>query len=206
MQAAPSLAYAELNLRRNPFGELEPWERAELALVDAEPYLRRLRRPGYAVQFVGDKGRGKTTHLLAIRRRLPGVSYVRIAEDGRTEIPAGSLLLVDEIQRLDRRRRRRLFRPERSLGLGTHEDFSRELRRAGLTVETVWVAAGLSASRVCAICNRRIAWARRGPGCLPEVTLEQAKLLLARFGDDLRAIEGHLYEWIQGMRNAHGEM
>jgi hypothetical protein len=73
-QTTYSLPYAHLNLRRNPFGEFSEDERTALALVDIEPIIERLNNPGYVVQFVGEKGYGKTTHLLAIRSRLMGKS------------------------------------------------------------------------------------------------------------------------------------
>jgi len=66
-----ALPFAHLNLRRNPFGELDLSQRAALAVVDVDRFVRRLAQPGYAVQFTGDRGRGKTTHLLAILRHFP---------------------------------------------------------------------------------------------------------------------------------------
>ena len=199
----PGLAYAHLNLRCNPFGELDLAQRAELAVVDVDHVVRRLGQPGYAVQFMGERGQGKTTHLLAIRRQLPGTAYVHVAETGRTGIPEGPVLLIDEIQRLGSGQRRHLFRPERSLALGTHEDFCRELGRAGFEVETVAVAEAVDAVRLREILARRIEWARRGPGPVPEVSLETARALLERFGGDIRAVEWHLYDWIQTLGDGH---
>ena len=48
------LLFAHLNFRYNPFGELNPEERAELAVIglDLEDYARRLARPGTAVQLI----------------------------------------------------------------------------------------------------------------------------------------------------------
>ena len=193
----PGLAYAALNLRRNPFGELDLSQRAELAVVELEPYVRRLAEPGFALQLMGDKGRGKTTHLLAIGRRFRQAPYFRVPEVGAVAIPEAPVILADEIQRLGRRQRCRLFHPGRSLALGTHEDFAGELRRAGFVVETVAVAASLDAARLAEIVNRRIEAARRGPGPVPEVSLDVARELLSQFGDDVRRIEWHLYDWIQ---------
>ena len=164
----------------------------------------RLRQPGFAVQFIGEKGRGKTTHLLAILRHFPRAAYVHVGENQRPAIPHGHPLLIDEIQRIPPRRRRRIFRREVSLVLGTHEDVGPELARAGFAVETVEAAAGLDARRLGEICRRRIAWARRGPGPLPQVEPHTAQNLIDRFGDDVRAVESHLYDLFQnltGIRN-----
>ena len=198
------LPFAHLNLRRNPFGEPEPEERAALAVVDVARFVRRLEQPGYAVQFIGEKGRGKTTHLLAILRHFPQAAYIHICEGQRPRIPHGQPLLIDEIQRLPRRRRRRVFRRPVSLAIGTHQDVSSELVRAGFEVDSVRPAEQLDPRRLRQILNRRIEWARRGPGPLPQVGLQTAQAMIDRFGDDLRAIELYLYDLFQnlpGIRN-----
>jgi len=203
-QSAPQigLPFAHLNLRRNPFGELPAAERAELAVVDVESYILRLSRPGVAVQFIGEKGRGKTTHLLAIAQRFPDSPYVYIPQDERPRIPRRaaprrSPLIIDEAQRLTTRMRRKIFQPSSSVVLGTHEDFSTEIRAAGLEVETVVVGERLTPERLYAILNRRIEAARRTAGPIPAMTLESSARLLARHGDDVRAVEAHLYEVFQ---------
>lgn len=199
------LPFAHLNLCHNPFGELEFAQRAALAVVDIDRFVRRLRRPGYAVQFLGDTGRGKTTHLLAIRQHFPEAVYVHIGEGERPRIPRGNPLMIDEIQRLPRWRRRSVFRrpvfqQPISLVIGTHEDVSAELLRAGFEVDSVEAAASLDAERLHEIINRRIRWARRASGPVPRVTLDTAGALIERFGDDVRTIEWHLYEQFQALR------
>ncbi len=193
------LPFAHLNLRRNPFGELEPEERAALAVVDVARFVRRLEQPGYAVQFMGEKGRGKTTHLLAILRHFPQAAYIHICEGQRPRIPHGQPLLIDEIQRLPRRRRRRVFRRPVSLAIGTHQDVSSELVRAGFEVNSVKPSEQLDSRRLHQILNRRIEWARRGPGPLPQVGLQTIQEMIDRFGDDLRAVELYLYDRFQNL-------
>jgi len=196
---ARSLPFSHLNLRRNPFGELELSRWAKLAVVDVDRFLPRLTEPGFAVQFMGDKGRGKTTHLLAILRHFPRGRYVHVGENERPRIPRGHPLLVDEIQRLPRRARRRVFRRPVSLAVATHEDVSGELTAAGFEVETVEVGGGLDANRLAEILNRRIEAARRGPGRLPRVTPPTARAMIDRFGDDVRAIQWHVYDLFQSL-------
>ena len=197
--APARLPFAHLNLRRNPFGEVQSAERAALAVVGVDRFVQRLSQPGYAVQFIGEKGRGKTTHLLAIRRHFPHAAYVHICEGQRPRIPHGRPLLIDEMQRLPRRRRRRVYRRGVSLALGTHEDVGPELVRAGFEVDCVYPAELLDARRLHQIVNHRIEWARRSPGPLPRVTLQTARLLIDRFGDDVRAIELYLYDLFQDL-------
>ena len=62
--------FAKLNLLRNPFGELVREERIPAAVVDVAAIEPLLNRPRVALQFYGDCGRGKTTHLLALLDHL----------------------------------------------------------------------------------------------------------------------------------------
>lgn len=194
------LPFAHLNLRYNPFGELPLDQRPELAVLDPQPYLELLRAPRAALQFMGDKGRGKTTHLLTLRALQPG-PYLHLPEEGPLpEVPLREpLLYLDETQRLPRRVRKALYRGPSRLVLGAHEDHAPELRRAGRPVTTIMIGASLNEERLGQILVRRIEAARRGPGPVPEVPGSALETLLERFGDDLRAIEHYLYERFQAL-------
>ena len=50
------LAYSELNLHRNPFGELSVAERIECAVVNCSRFLEHLKKQRSAIQFIGDEG------------------------------------------------------------------------------------------------------------------------------------------------------
>jgi hypothetical protein len=197
--ASDPRAYAHLNLTRNPFGEASAADRAATAVTELGDLPERLARPGFAVQIIGDSGRGKTTHLLALRRSFPEAPWVRI-DPGATppRIPAGTPLFVDEAQYLSVWRRRRLYRDRaRSLALGTHVDLRAELARAGFEVHTIRPAAEVSVERLEAIFHARIAWARRAPGPVPVVPRRTIEALIARLRCDVRAMEGLLYEALQ---------
>jgi hypothetical protein len=181
--------FAHLNLRYNPFGELDRAERARLALVDPLPL-----GPGDRVQLVGDSGRGKTTHLLALQARHPGAVYELVPEraDRFVSRPTADVLfLLDEAQRVRQGFLKALFRRPGPVVLGTHEDLSRIAPMRTLRL------AGLGAERLSAMAETRIEAARRGSGPVPRLPLEQARRLVARFGDDVRAIEWHLYDVFQ---------
>lgn len=195
----PQPAFAHLNLRRNPFGEVDLSRRAGLAVADVDRFVTRLKNPGHAAQFVGQQGRGKTTHLLAIAGQLAGAVYIQVDEAGHAELPRGRRLLIDEADRLPRWRRRRVFRQSVSLALGTHQDLAGELARAGFEVETVRLSGVLTAKTLQTMLNRRIESARRGPGDLPQVTRETAASMIDRFGDNIRQIEWCLYELFQSL-------
>jgi hypothetical protein len=198
--ALPGLAFQALNLCRNPFGELEAHDRAALAVV--EPALleraRELRRGGQALLFLGDCGRGKSTHLHALHALHPSAPLTYVGPGERPRIPAAPVVFLDEVQRLSSRRRARLFRRRASFVLGSHQDHGAELERAGLRVTTVRVG-GVDAHRLEHILARRIEAARRAPGPVPRIPRDTLEALTRQFGDDLRAIEDHLYGVFQAL-------
>ena len=194
-----TLPFVHLNLRRNPFGEFTTEETEALAHVDIDDVVANLSRPGFAVQFIGEKGFGKTTHLLAIRAQFPGAGYVHIQEGERAEIPVGNPLMIDEAQRLTWRQRGQVFRSSIPLVLGTHVDFCRTLVRAGRVVETIAVDRQMDAERLCALLNARIHRVRRSEGKLPRIRLETARRLLQQFGPDVRWILHELYVTFQSL-------
>lgn len=162
---------------------------------------------GFALQFVGDCGRGKTTRLLAIADRFPGASYVYLPEDGPTPaIAAGRPLLIDEAQRLPRRVRNAVFANGAPLVLATHRDLTRPLRRHGYHVQTQQIGQGNDAALIERLLNARIEASRLGPGPTPRVTSNDAKRLSDRFGSDIRAVEFFLYEQVQTQVMTDGEV
>ena len=201
-----SLPFVHLNLRKNPFGELSSEERTPLAIVDLDNVLHHLkqvtesRRP--VVQFVGEKGFGKTTHLLAISARFPRSVYMHIPEGECGRIPNnGEPLLVDEAQRLTFWQRIHLFRSDRTLILGTHRDFTRQLDRAGRSVLTLAADRHTNAEHVSEILNARILAVRRVDGPTPRITAATANRLFRQFGSDIRSIQHSLYEVFQQLRS-----
>ena len=190
--------YARFNLRRNPFGELTRRERAELAVVDVQRWIPLLQGRSAAVQFMGNKGEGKTTHLLALQYCLSDAAYIYLPEDGPLpRIPSSRPVLIDEMQRLSRTQRRDVFGHGGPLVLGTHEDFSNELRSAGFDVITVDVAADRSPDQLARILNARIEASRLSSSPIPRIEITYAQHLMGKFGDNIREIEQTLYDEFQ---------
>lgn len=199
------LPYAHLNLRHNPFGELTESQRVHLAVVCVDSIVGLLRDPKQVVQYVGEKGHGKTTHLLKLRAAFPSCGYVHIPEGERRSVPAGDPVLVDEAQRLTRWQRRRLFREDRALVLGTHQDFHAELQKAGRQITTISACGQTSLNRLRQIVIDRIEFARRDLGPVPTVPDRTLKRLLQSEGGDIRSMLQILYDALQKM-NSPGEL
>jgi len=213
MLAENWLPFSRWNLRYNPFGELTAAERAGVAVFDPEPILSELGKGLAAIQFIGDCGRGKTTRLLAIERRLtqrqlpgrpsgllclPPLAMVNPVWWCRVLRPQGDPVMIDEAQRIPLPVRMAIFRRRVPLVIGTHRDFSRELRTFGYRVMTVRVGPQNDARHVAEVANARIAAARLKPtATVPVLSVGDAAALVARFGDDLRAIETFLYNRVQ---------
>ena len=196
-QSGPThwLPYAKLNLLRNPFGQLSREDRVAAAVVDLDIWLPQLKNPKFALQLLGDCGRGKSTHMHAILDCFPDGSYVYLPEDGPIpKIPRGYPLFIDEAQRLPWVTRFFAFRRGVPLVLATHTNLSSPLQRAGYAVETANVAAKVSTDRLQEIFRRRIELARLGEGEIPNVTTEEIESLVRRFGDNIRAMEEDLYQ------------
>jgi hypothetical protein len=192
--------YSVYNLHRNPFGELTRAERAELAVVeDLDVWLAALRDPRTSIQFVGDCGFGKTTHLLAIEKRLPSAAYVYYPEKGRRPpLPRQRPVLVDEADRMGWRQHLRLLHGGGPLVIGTHVDYSWRLRRAGFRVLNVNVELPKEPRLLAKILNRRVEASRLNVSLpIPLIDEEFAEQLMHRFGCNLRRIEHFLYERFQ---------
>jgi hypothetical protein len=200
--AKPSLSFQQLNLRWNPFGAPEPEDIPRLAVVEVESFVPRLRRPGFAVQYLGEAGRGKSTHLMALHEYFPDMPYLRFPENTKPpRIPYAAILFLDETQRLPSRLRRRIFAHQASFVIGTHEDHSAELAQAGLKAVSVRLQ-GMTPEHLAQIVERRIEWARRGPGPLPSISTGTLTRLIDEYGDDLASILKRLYEEFQTLKEA----
>ncbi len=188
------------NLYRNPFGELTRAERAELAVVeDMDAWLAALADSRTAIQFFGDCGFGKTTHLLAIEKRLAIAAYVYYPETGsRPALPRQRPVLVDEANRMGWRQHGRLLLGAGPIVIGTHVDYSWRLRRAGFQVLHVNVEQPKQPAWLAKILNRRVEASRVVEGLpIPLIDEQFAEQLLAQFGSNLRRIEHFLYERFQ---------
>jgi hypothetical protein len=188
-----------LNLRWNPFSEPNLDERAELAVQIPDFSLE----PKKAILILGEKGRGKTTHLLTLHQKNLNAPYVHLPEFGlQPRIPRGKIIFLDEAQRLPRLTRRFIWQRAETWVIASHENHTRELQQAGFTVQ-IMTLTGLTLAKLEAVIEKRLEWARRSDGDIPRVAQEKLKRLLFQYGDDLRSIEGALYDEYQQMQRSN---
>ena len=192
---------------RNPFGELTIRERAELAVVDVQPWLAFLfphpeGQARRAVQFIGDCGFGKTTHLLALEFAVAGAERVYFPEVGRRpRIPREArLLLVDEAQRMGWLRRAQMLRRNGPIVLGTHVDLAPVLIASGFEVQSVDVEQRKTPAEIAEILNRRIRSSMVDRPVDETLYIDErvAESLADRFDSNLRGIESYLFDAFQG--------
>jgi hypothetical protein len=206
-KAGPAAPLEALNLRLNPFGQPLGCERGGLTIptIDVERLARWLERTRRVVELVGRPGRGKSSNLNAVATRVRGTITV-VFERDEPILPA-RVVLVDEVDRLSWRSRQRLFRWVRRnsacLVIATHRSQAPWLRLAGLQVRSERLR-GLSRPQLMRYIERRMEWARLGPGPVPEPPSQYIDQLEGRHRDDVRAIESALYDWVQA--RARGEV
>ena len=195
--------YERLFYKENPFGERTREQRAALAFVNCAPYIEHLKNASptsrKAVQFMGEKGRGKSTRLLAMSTQA-GAFYFRASRDDIETVPERvNLLLLDELHLAPFMRKRALYKRTHALVVSTHRNLYASLTRARFDVLCVRVE-NTSAQEVYEIFRKRIE-AVRLDARAASFELAHAKTLVARFGDDIRAMESHLYECVQNARD-----
>ena len=193
-------SFVELNLRANPFGERDRAERAELAIVELGDLPDQLRQPHTAVQFMGQHGRGKSTHLIALHGYFPQSPYVQLHRGDALPALGPGIHFIDSIEMLGRSQRRQALRNASSLALTTHKDLRKDLQKCGFHVITRHITQR-SPQHLFRIFSRRLNAARYKPGPIPNLTLEQIMQLQAIHGDDIRAMEFDLYLYFQHLKD-----
>lgn len=193
------LPFEHLNLRRNPFGEFTLEQRAQVAVADRQRFLEFLKQPRAVLQFIGHSGRGKTTHIAALRAHFPDAPYIHLKEDEPIPaIPEAELLFLDESQRFGCLGFARLMKRQARFVLGTHRDHRRACLWAGRPFLSHLIS-GLNVEKLRQVVEARIEFVRRGTGPVPWIEESTLSSLIEQHGDNIRAIEGDLYHRIQAM-------
>lgn len=197
-------AFSSLNLKFNPFGELSDSEWVQSAIVDVDRFVNELEQPNVAIQLIGDHGRGKTTHLKIIHQYFFNQAYLKVFPGGPLpKLNSSDIFFIDSIDHLTLRERKVIYRKCRSIVFTTHQNLSRELEKEEFHIVTEHVSCRCE-HKLLRILNRKIEVARLGSGEVPTIEMSLVKDLMARYDDNIRAMQNYLYEYFQdleGMRS-----
>lgn len=193
------LPFAHLNLRFNPFGELTREQRAATAIVNLDDIPELLLKSRIAVQFIGEHGRGKSTHLIALHKQFNNSPYTQIHIGDKPTFSNDDSQFIDSIEILPASRRKKIYRSTKILAITTHIDLSKELQAAGFKVISKRIFVD-NEQNIKKIFDRRIELARRDTGSLPDIDIKSVRTLITKFNDDIRAMEHHLYDVFQQLQ------
>lgn len=201
--------FYRFNLKQNPFGTLTDAEWLRVT-VPPPPVIAALARGFTHLLVLGRRGRGKSTtlHYLVHHFRAAGlaVAYERIprCQHGYTTALAPlDMFALDEMQRIAPWEAARLFREGRGkrLLIGSHVDHTAAFRLRGLPLTTVRLGREASRDRLAHILAHRLDAFRLDafrldPSAPPGLafTPDAVDWLWARFGGDLRTMNGFLYD------------
>jgi hypothetical protein len=84
-----------------------------------------------------------------------------------------------------------------AVAVATQRDLSNRFARAGFEVRSVKVQELVTVGLLRRFVDRRLEWARRGPGATPWIRSDVLPALLQRHGPNLQSIQSDLYDHYQ---------
>lgn len=188
----------------NPFsGVLE--EDLEKILVPtydvADISLEIIQANSLAIEFIGKQGRGKTTHLRCLHKRMSNYPIfllntysTRISDIISHE---SDVVFVDSIHHLSISDRIQLFKSKRVVVYTTH--WSRKLACMYVGKKHYSIRfKGISVDDLRYVLDKRLQLASKNKVNVDDVFTEtDLKTLIRKFGDNYRGIINHLYEQYQ---------
>lgn len=186
-------------LRYNPFGGLTDEQLP--GIVQPRPFMPEVRAAiqagkRRAVQFIGRKGRGKTTHLRLLAGEFPEGSLHLLPRYSSAEYllaDPSELLFVDSIGHLSFAEQRALFRKEAVIVFTTHVSRWVACRSVGMPLQSHRFR-GLTAEEMTSIIRARTQGAMIDPDEQWEVDEAAVSALVRKFRDDYRGLLNHLYQ------------
>lgn len=187
--------YKKLNLKKNPFGELTVAERKMLAVVDdakINEWMKLVNSPNHILQLVADHGRGKTTHLLKLHEQCSDIPYIKLIQPINMQWINTPTYFVDSIENLSLPARLKLYKKYHSLVVTTHRNLSYEMKMMGKHVTSIDVSQ-MSLNHLYAMFAKRVDFVS-GNEKYPVPSMQLLQNLQTHFGDDIRSMEGVLFE------------
>ncbi len=201
--------FHELGFRCNPFRALTREEWSQIAVLP-QAVEAVLEGEFSHLQIIGDQGFGKTSALLALKKRFEdqgrSVQYCYLPpKRKRATWKWGEyeILLIDEMQRLSQNQRLRVVKTIPSsrengprLIFSSHEDLGPVFERLRRPLQTIPLRHH-EAAFVRKIIERRLQFFSEGDRSKASLTEKAYALLNETFVNDLRSLEDFLYEVFQ---------
>lgn len=85
----------------------------------------------------------------------------------------------------------------RAVAVATQRDLSDRFAGAGFEIRNVKIQELVTVGQLQKVVERRLEWARRGPGALPLIGKDVISGLFRNYGPDLESIQSDLYDHYQ---------
>lgn len=205
--------FEALGFHSNPFRALTDEEWATIAILP--PEICDALQQDTHIQILGDAGHGKSTTLRGLVSQLgqqgKKVEYEYLPLGQHHFITPPSIIqnldvfLLDEVQRLNRRQRNKLFsivtKHHVRLILGSHEDFEPRFSKNKLPITTI-ILDDIDPSFLGEMLTERLNYFRIGSNSPVYFEADAIDYLLDRFRRNLRLMEYYLYEVFQHLADA----
>lgn len=189
----------KIKYKYNPYGGITEEDLAKVLIpkIDFQQLLKDVELSnGILIEFVGKKGRGKTSHLKMINQLYPSSALFLLNSKSKQfkEIYESEkeVLLIDSIHHLTILERLKLYRSKRKIILTTHISRFWEYKLVKSTYQT-YRFKGIERSHLSKIIRRRLLLAAE-PNQEVIIDVKAMDSLVSRYKDDYRSILHHLYK------------
>ncbi|MCH2034503.1 MAG: hypothetical protein MK202_13415 [Tenacibaculum sp.] len=152
-----------------------------------------------AIEFIGKKGRGKTSHLKLLKQYFPQYPIYLLNNGSSIESlmnDSSDVVFVDSIHHLSFLNRITLFKSKKVVVYTTH--WSRKIDcYLAQTFHHKIKFKGINTHFLKDILNTRLELASASNSIINQFTENDTKILIKKYGDNYREIINHLYEKYQ---------
>lgn len=190
----------------NPFSGLSDEELKQVMVPQINlPKLVKLIEDGQPkiIEFVGKKGRGKTSHLKLLHQQLPQYPFFSLhAQSSFQKVFTSNArgLFIDSIHHFNMIQRIRLFKTNKTIVLTTHWGRFLEIKLAGKQHQR-FDFKGIDATILKAILKNRMQVAAIESEINLKINDDEVEVLIKKYGDNYRGILNHLYGEFQKKYN-----
>lgn len=149
-----------------------------------------------AIQFIGKKGRGKTTHLIYIQKLLNQYPIFLLNSRSSASVILNCdarAIFIDSIHHLSIENRIKLFKKKCTIIFTTHHSKKFECWLSSKECKS-YNFNGIDSAVLEDILNRRLELASLNRKDIDTISSAKVKSLIRKYGDDYRGIINHLYE------------